>query len=44
MASQNRYRSSYEVRKRKEGNGIKPYREMDLSEETAEKVKQTSAI
>ena len=36
--AQGRYRTSYEVRKRKEANGIKAYREIDLADENASKM------
>jgi len=36
--AQGRYRTSYEVRKRKEANGIKPHREIDLADENALKM------
>ena len=36
MASQDRHQTSYEVRKRKEANGIKAHREIDLTDGAAE--------
>ena len=37
VESQDRHQTSYEVRKRKEANGVKAYREIDLTDRAAEK-------